>query len=628
MFTQNMEFLKYSNKTLYDKFSQYRPAKIDALGSPPIDLILNNELFYGADARELCYKQAKMFIASPTNYSISFKSRPNISHIHQVAINRLNIKAEELGAQKSKSPQRSTLVALGSGLGYYLNDLNNTQKFKHIILIEPEDDMLFHFFSSVDLKNLVGTCQQRGGDFNILQSSSLTELTNSLEYIGNQYGYDTFADINLYRHYNTHFFDQTFENFRHIRNTLISGWGYFEDELIGLRNSITNSISSLFASESANRSFSSPALIIGNGPSLDMSLHKLKQAADSHIIVSCGTSLAALVRAGIKPDIHVEMERSTFTAKVQNDWYTKHITDNTLLIALNTVPVSITKKFAKRLLFLKSNDLGGHMLNSEASPKHPALTFCNPTVTNLALSALISLGFRNIGLVGCDFGYRHPTHHHSNLSDYYTENSLISGTRLHAETAVMDNHAGRILTTRILSMSRINIEKVLSRNPEVNCINYSDGAKIDGAPYQSLPSPAEKSLNKKLIIRETINSAVPIEIKISNKLLQSIRLEIAIPERLYSDALRHLELTTNDAATKLSSLLSTLNHALGGNPARTYLYSGLFKYISMCSGFYLSRLDDTGKAVFAEFALDELINSLRHCNDILIQTLEGIKDEI
>ena len=53
-----------------------------------------------------------------------------------------------------------------------------------------------------------------------------------------------------------------------------------------------------------------PAIIVGNGPSLDKEIDFLRKNQDNFVIFCSGSALKPLYKAGITPDFQVEIERS------------------------------------------------------------------------------------------------------------------------------------------------------------------------------------------------------------------------------------------------------------------------------------------------------------------------------
>ena len=87
--------------------------------------------------------------------------------------------------------------------------------------------------------------------------------------------------------------------------------GYFEDEIEMIRNCHANLRRWDFrVIESVPvREQSFPVLIVGAGPSLDRDMPHLKALRERAIVVSCGTSIGILLKNGIRPDLHCEIER-------------------------------------------------------------------------------------------------------------------------------------------------------------------------------------------------------------------------------------------------------------------------------------------------------------------------------
>ncbi|WP_462160534.1 6-hydroxymethylpterin diphosphokinase MptE-like protein [Pseudoalteromonas maricaloris] len=125
-----------------------------------------------------------------------------------------------------------------------------------------------------------------------------------------------------------------------------------EDEMMSLKHSSQN-IKSLKNFKTSDFSFleSHKALIVGNGPSLDLIIDDINKF--NGIVVSCGTSLPSLLRKNIVPHIHVEMERSKDGYYIKEDYLKSPLLKNTLLITLNTVYHKTLLTFENRLFFLK-----------------------------------------------------------------------------------------------------------------------------------------------------------------------------------------------------------------------------------------------------------------------------------
>nr|MDC2855947.1 DUF115 domain-containing protein [Ningiella sp. W23] len=111
-----------------------------------------------------------------------------------------------------------------------------------------------------------------------------------------------------------------------------------------------------------------PVYIVANGPSLDSAIEFLKTNQNNIIIISCGTALRALLSNNIKPDIHIEMERTAGLLEwIESINRTSGLTtklDEINIIALNTVYDNILKRFRSAYLLSKVNDAGGRLIRA------------------------------------------------------------------------------------------------------------------------------------------------------------------------------------------------------------------------------------------------------------------------
>lgn len=486
MFSQNLSLLKQHEPELFHHLKHYKPKRIKEQSKPYHDLLVESEPFYGSEAKNACYMQVSAFMERPLFYHSNYMTNKVIQGQHQIVINSLNKKFEEIIKGKDANHiKNTTFIILGSAFGFHIEQLIQETDIKNIILIEPDDDMLFYFMNNISIKKIMDYCQEKNGVFSIIQANNREALDHHILYLAQKTGFSIFSNIGLFRHYQTEFFDNIFNNFKAIKNQWLSSWGNFDDEIKGFKNTLNNIFKNnkpLYENKYKkilpnNR----PILIVGSGPSLDQDLQEIKKIQDQITIASCGSAIAALVRSGITPDIHFEMERDRETFEAVKPWLSPKVTNNTLLIALNTVDPGEVSLFKQSILFAKANDLGSHFISAHLQQSPKPLYFVNPTVTNFALAASIKLGWKEIIFSGCDCGYKDNEIHHSQLSDYFDENSKLHNTAFTAEIKVPGNFSGTVLSDKIYNLSRCNIEKLLKKNPDITAWNTSDGAFINGS---------------------------------------------------------------------------------------------------------------------------------------------------
>lgn len=609
---QNLLTLEVVQPQLAAKFRHYKPSKVTSAGKGECDILVDGEPFYGMDAKLACEAQLQQYLQYPSHFALHYPSVEDCFGRHQQAINRLNKKAQALG-YPLKKPHTSTMLVLGSGIGYVLEQLINKQHCRTLILVEPEDDMLYQFLSHVDINSLSEHCQSHGGIFTIIQPTDLNHFTGQINDIANQLGYSLFAEMGVYRHYETALFNDIFDNIKANRHRWLSTWGFFDDEIIGLNHTLQNAAHQpLLFNGKASRQQDKPVLIVGNGPSLDKDIELLKRHGNAFLIMSCGTALPTLLKNGIRPDIHAEMERTADVYELHKPWLSDEVLENTILIALNTVVPSLVKAFKTAIIFAKANDVGTMVLQAANADGAKPLYYCNPTVTNLATSACVAMGFTRLVLLGCDFGYKDPNQHHAASSEYFNPNSFLSQYDFDAELEVTANFGGKVGSERLFNLSRQGVESLLQNNPKVDCINCSDGAFIKGSkPMRFEQLLAEFKFNGKAELNLADNATINLKPeKLASCLNESQRFAVWLEKQLDS--------TFNEQ--KLLSLLAQVSNKLNQQKGRSPLflfYSGVIRYLSVTIAGHLGRTPITEHTNYIEFAVQELRKFCTHCHETL-----------
>ncbi|MDK1287664.1 motility associated factor glycosyltransferase family protein [Pseudoalteromonas umbrosa] len=437
--------------------------------------------FYGAHAKRSCHQQVELFLRHPTHLSLSFSSSTATEFSHQKCINNLNSIADEMGRNSNSKPQRGTLVVLGLGSGHHVTKLMSKIRYTDIVIVESDPIQYALASQYICFSSLQNECDNRGGSLNFIQVNSYTQFLHDMRGLIDVLGAYLLSDMSVFRHYNSPLMDSVFGNFKQWRNSFASMWGYLEDELIGWKHTQENRLTaSVQGHKNVFSHFSNyPIYIVGNGPSLDNDIAKLSTITESAVIVSCGTSMGALLKADISPDFHIEMERSVANYYLKEGELNDPRNKDIVLIALSTVYPKLMSQFDRKIVFAKANDLGTEFAKAAKQTVEPLL-HCNPTVTNMAVSAFIRMGFKNLVLLGCDYGYVDSKNHHSKLSGYYEPDSQLSQAKFADEMSVKGNFRDFVHTSRIFNEARGAQEKLLGLNPQVTVLNASDGAFIRG----------------------------------------------------------------------------------------------------------------------------------------------------
>ena len=252
----------------------------------------------------------------------------------------------------------------------------------------------------------------------------------------------------------------------------INNMGYQLDEYNMLANTSSNFNSlkhriylSKFCSDDSLSSL--PVVITGSGPSLDSSLPFLAEHRDKFILVSGGSSISTLLEFGIKPDIHVQLERSEHQYGLHLDLSKKFPLNNILLIASSTVPSRHQELFDHIIYFFRP---ALSPLALYASNSGEILSAEGPDTINAAVASIGSLGFKNIALFGVDCGSASKAAIRSKGAfGGYIPRNLTKVER--------GSRGSSIFTNPRLQNVRNAISWSLKLN-KINAANFSNGLKI------------------------------------------------------------------------------------------------------------------------------------------------------
>ncbi|AOT10360.1 hypothetical protein S4054249_21005 [Pseudoalteromonas luteoviolacea] len=569
-----------------DLLPPYLFKKIQGLSEKEINVF--QQEFYGSEVRQSCEKQVSLFLQHPSHLRMNFTTIAGKDYAHQISINNLNAAAKEFGCQPASKPQRGTLVVLGIGAGLHISKLLHTIAYSDVVIVEPNAEQFAMASKHVDLVQIKHECEKRGGSFSIVCTDSYESFTDAFKQLMMKIGCHLIVDISLYRHYSSPAFDRIFEYFKQWRNNFASMWGYLEDELMGLKHSLTNNQNTGIRNYNnlLGRFNDLNAVIVGNGPSLDRNIEHLKLIHNQAIVVSCGTSLSTLLKVGIIPDFHIEMERVPETYYLKENELNDPRLNNTTLITLSTVYPKLIECFKHRIVFAKGNDLGAEICGVTDCSLQP-LYHCNPTVTNMAVAAFQRMGIKRLILLGCDYGYIDPSQHHSKLSGYFDQASDLSLAKFDAELKVQGNLRDYVYSSRVFNEARIAQERLIKLYPYLKVLNASDGAMIRGTETVTFENLSFEPVKKDEILHKVITYNNDI------KNVGTISLGVV------QDAVKHMQRLRHDIveASSTVSILDVINQFVftlcsnQNDKISKLLLSGTLKYIVATISSHINHLN-------------------------------------
>jgi hypothetical protein len=476
---------------IYEYFKDYSPKK-NRIGfdDSGLNIVVDGHYMYPeGDKVEFINKQVELFYHDPKKmfYMPDYKDKDVDVFKHGQVIRQLcEIREEMTGSvlphpfgEKSLSPNFiDCIIFAGVGLGYHIEKIAKEKKLNYLYIYEPDIDIFYASMHSIDWAPII----EKGSVFFCVGYDKY-RFMNELKTITQQIGAFHLSQLFIYRHYNSESLDDSVKMFFEIGYRLSSGWGFCEDEVLGIAHTLNNMAQHYPVYRhniQENPVKETPVFIVANGPSLDDDIAFIKNKQTSAIVVSCGTAIYPLLKNGIKPDIHIEIERtySTYTA-LKGLNMDKELAEIDI-VALNTVAPDVFKLFKQGYVVIKSQDSGKDLIHRYVDDKvYTELDRCNPTCTNLGVELIFSLGFSTAYFFGMDFGWIDGGHHHSKESRYYDEDvdQVIKLSTL----KLPGNFTEEVSTDYGLDMSKAVVEMSVQRHGDTRAYNCSNGLKITGA---------------------------------------------------------------------------------------------------------------------------------------------------
>lgn len=369
-------------------------------------------------------------------------------------------------------------LCLGIGLGYHLEIISKRYDIKQLIVIEQDSEILKASLFTIDWQGLLEHYSKNNSIINFFIKDDPLALAKEVStfiqlFINTAIGFV----IPVYAPIATPFYKTFFDEFHKRFNQIFTGWGFFQDELWSVEQTIAN-IKQEIPLFTGDKKVSSEAkaFVIGAGPSLENYLDFIKENKDKAIIFSCGSSIGTLYKEGIKPDFYIEIERTKESYDALVFGADREYLNSIPAIFNNPIHPEVPTLFEKKGMFLKENDAGAYLF----PPENIKLKYTNPTVVNGGISLSCYLGFKEIYLFGTDMGYKNPSKHHAKGNVSLDKKTYFFKEVEDTTLQVEGNFGGKVYTNFILNWARTWIEDLLKLFPDVKVYNTSDGAKIKG----------------------------------------------------------------------------------------------------------------------------------------------------
>lgn len=580
---------------------------------------------YEPDAESFTRRQLQSYFDKPQAFTINTPPYPAAHQAHFVNCQHFTKVLDWLKERDivfdNRVPEDNygTVIIFGIGLGLHIEPLLDTLTFRNMALLEQSAEFMLHSMDCVDWRRIIDAIIARKGRLSFFINERPEILSHSLYWSLRETGFSLIDGSFIYRHYESYVLDEAYRDFNERMPTLCHSAGYIEDEEVMIRNTGANlaSYDGLLLAPRPRMRKETPVFIIGSGPSIDGAIDTIKRWRDQIILVTGGTSLRIMLANGIRPDFHCELENVPVTYDHTARLAEQYGLDGITLIASTTVDPRVPACFENRIFYFREVLSSTHLF---AEPGEEVIGTA-PTCTNLAVRAMIELGFHQMYFFGLDYGARDSQYHHSKETVYLAIKGYPYGQEpMHIP--LDGNFGGTIYTNSTLIWSKQMMSTLLVAHGSITVHNCSDGARIM-ATSPLLPESIALSGGPALKARDIAAVGRELRPLSAGELIK--RAPLADILRFYDDTLAAMIETVRssheageDFITMHDRLMPMVPRQSDGQAAavtRT-LIDGSLTLIMQFAHFVIRRLDPPRRAIFLDAFMTDLAVSLERMRDV------------
>jgi len=443
-------------------------------------------------ANQQIEKYTKKATFGRTDYTGTQEWESDDSRLHMQYMQRLSTVLSKVGTNKftpiSSLPKHyPTALIFGVGLGYHIPALLKEHSFDYMFICEPDLELFFASLYCINWFEIIEFFDSQGACLFLSLGVNYDEFFDEIYRIANELG--SFSAINsfCYQHYPSQKVNELIKSFFDNYYQLQQGYGFYNDAITGLAHVIKNiekKADFLFSSpEKMKMLADTPVFVVGNGPSLDNAIELIKAYKNKAIIFAAGTALQSLLKVGIVPDFHVLVERTKATYDILKLVEPEQGYNDLNLLTVDVMYPDVLDLYKWSGVGLKGPEAATAFMSLYSfimcGKQVSELPASGPFVSNTAFSYALTLGFKQIYLIGVDNGYTLNGKTHSNLSIYNdTELKALEGANIRFD----GNFDNDVMATPLMAMSKTSFDRLISAFAKnISVFNVGEGAKLRGA---------------------------------------------------------------------------------------------------------------------------------------------------
>lgn len=513
LYLKNLAFFEKQNPQIHQVISHVKPdhSKIIISEDGKIDLNYNGRTIYGGDAINYVENEVAEFnkiyekpyrVNSVNALAPGVYTSPRFFHRH---INETLIQLFQTAGTVQPSvihtgDRHDFLSIMGIGLGLHISELLDRCNIQNLLILETDYELLAlscFFTDWEDIYKRQSPAKNKSITLVLLDKQNLdneqTGLWNELIKRAPHFPYNSV----FYNHGRHDKYGKIIRKITEDIQMFLSLWGFYDDEsnqLNHILHNINNEISLI--PKKANFKWDKPVIVCGSGPSLDDRIEQLKAIRNDCILLSAGTSIDALLRYGLVPDFHVELESDYLVYNLLNNIPDEISQKISLICAIQCSPL-LNGLFKETYAFVKDSlSIGGILENTEDKLREPT-----PTCVNAAISLAFQYQAKEIYLFGTDFGFYNTEQHHSKAS-LYIDDSIsedaeyqkeldevkVINNKMMSENFEHPGYKGPCLTTGTYYTTKRRVDMLINynlRDYEFTIYNCCDGLIIDKSTHIS-----------------------------------------------------------------------------------------------------------------------------------------------
>mgnify|MGYP001438330914 CR=1 FL=1 len=347
------------------------------------------------------------------------------------------------------------VLMIGFGFGYHLEAFLEMFPDKRFYIYEPEVEYFLAATHAVDLEPVLNHKQVAlfsVGNDPLIQSQTANAICNAIK------GSFAYCVLPYHRKWHADVVGQ-FEQILHqellkIRANIATFNRFQEEWLENIILNVKHNLKSASFAAMKNTCTGIPAVIVGSGPSLSMEIEHLKTLKGRAVIITAGSSIQALIKHGIEPDLAVSFDGSAANYDVF-----KHLD-------LQEIPFLYTPMIKHQILqkpmkylthaYLSTDSMTSYLMGVSVTDP---IFISTSTVTGIAIQAALYLDCSEIVFIGQDFSYPNDVFYADGVS--HVDQEELNKRITNSDQFVENVCGGMNRTNKSMMVLKDSVEQVI-----------------------------------------------------------------------------------------------------------------------------------------------------------------------